>query len=84
MKFQRTHQTIKELLDPRLQKLGSIKLMEAWEILQGKAGVSYDVVRVHFHHIMSQMVKDGLAERLPGAVYWIYKNRLTVKECQPA
>ena len=63
---------IKERLQPRLQKLGSITTGIAHQLCYDI--VHYSVFTGHFREIMMEMVKEGKADFIKNGVWFIHKN----------
>jgi hypothetical protein len=65
-------QKIQQQLEQRLQKLGSIRTKEAWQLC--KERYPYNTIAFHFKCIMQQRISQGKAERIRNGVYWINKK----------
>mgnify|MGYP001022037561 CR=1 FL=1 len=68
-------QKIRERLQPRLQKLGSITTGIAHQ--QCHDIIHYSVFTGHFRAIMMEMVEQGLADFVKNGVWFIHKNKLS-------
>jgi hypothetical protein len=64
---------IEELLKERLNKLGSIKALEAWELCRSE--FPYGVVCTHFRCIMMEFKREGYADFIRNGLWWIHKKR---------
>jgi len=68
-------QKIKERLEPRLQKLGSITTLIAHQLCQDI--IHYGVFTGHFRAIMMELVEQGRADFVRNGVWFIHKNKLS-------
>ena len=68
------HNIIKEGLKQRLNKLGPIRVDDAWQMF--KEDFQYEAIRNSFRIIMEELVKEGRADttQLKG-VYFIFKQQ---------
>ncbi len=68
-------QRIRERLQPRLQKLGSIQTGIAWQLCHNLC--TYTVFTGHFRVIMMEMVQAGYADYIRAGVWVIHKNKFS-------
>ena len=72
-KYQQARKHIKELLAPRLNKLGSIRTGDTWRPHRELYG--YDVFSGHLRAIMEEVVAEGRADKLTNGTWFIHKNK---------
>lgn len=71
-KAEQTDKRIRELLKNRLNKIGSIRSCDAWELCRKEFG--YQTVVTYFREIMNEMVRNGRADFLHKGVWWIFRQ----------
>lgn len=76
-RHEQIHLRIIELLKERLQKLGSIRTDDAWQICRNE--FEYGVIAFHFKLIMQKMKEDGAADNVKNGVWFIHKNNFSEK-----
>jgi hypothetical protein len=64
---------IEQLLKDRLNKLGSIRTDDAWQIC--KSEFQYGTVAFHFRCIMMQLKEDGRADFIINGLWFIHKQK---------
>lgn len=74
-KYEADHIKIKELLADRLNKLGPVKLSEAYQICRSE--YIYGTLQAHFRCIMQEMLRDGRADYIRSGLWFIHKQTKT-------
>jgi hypothetical protein len=82
----KSFETILDVIENRLDKLGPIKLYDIWFLCQN-SGFKYDKVRRYFERIMTIMVEQKKAEKICNGHYVIVipnrKKIEVVKKVEP-
>ena len=77
-KYQRDRANIKNALQQRLNKLGSITTGEVWEMLRGQ--YVYSTLAAHFRSIMRELIQEGRVDFIKNGIWFIHKNQKTKAE----